>query len=229
MRATMTVAAAAFLVVTASAAVAAAQDEPAKRAPWTFQVLKGTKAVGRYDFNVVSGEGGVFADAWAYADPKAMAKPRPGRPDVRAHAELDPRGLLGKYKRWKSKGKNSALYWMAFNYEGEIKLRFENEDGAKSKVTSLGKADAVAPLEADEPFLAWLVLRDRAEREVPCVTTASTTVGKARVAKGAATAVGETWTVSGDCGAFTVVVGADGEPVEFATAERKWVRAAVPK
>lgn len=219
----------AVLAVTGAATAARAQEpEEPRREPWVFQVQKGAKVVGRYDFNLVARETGVFAIAAAYADGKALAKRKPGRPDVRAHAELDPKGLLGKYKRWKSKGKNSALYWLAFAMEGDVKIRSEKEDGQNSKVVDLGKADAVYPLEPDQPFLAWLLIRDRAEREVACVGTGSAAIGKARVAKGQA-ATGESWTVSGDCGSFTVLVDANGEPAEFAAGERKWVRVANPK
>ena len=202
--------------------------EKEKVEPWVFKALKGSKVTGRYDFSVVARESGVFAVSMSFGDAKALGRKSPGRPEVRAYAELDTKGLLGRYKRWKARGK-ASLYWMAFVFEGKAKIRFEPEDGQHSKVTELGAAADVVPLEPDQPFLAWLLVRDRAERGVACMGTSSTSVGKAQVHKEGSVDGADVWKVSGDCGTFTVSLDAAGEPRTIATDGRSWERIAPPQ
>ncbi len=204
-------------------AVGARAADREKVEPWQFKAVKGGKAAGRYDFSVVARDTGVFAVSMTYGDPKAVAKKKPGRPEVRTYAELEPSGQLGRYKRWKAKGKG-ALYWLAFVFEGKAKIRFEREDGSKAKVTELGDATEVFPLEADQPLLAWLLVRGKVEREVACMGTGSTVLGKARVRRLDGVEGGEGWKIEGDCGAFTVVVDAAGEPRSITADGRAWER-----
>ncbi len=196
--------------------------------PWQFKAAKGGKAAGRYDLSVVSGDSGVFAVSMTYADAKAVGKPKPGRPDVRTYAELDSKGFLGRYKRWKTKGK-SALYWMAFVLDGKAKIRFEMEDGQKSKVVDLGAANEIVPLEPDQPLLAWLLVRGRTEHDVACMGTTSTAPGKALVRKDNQVEGQETWKVEGDCGTFSLTLDAAGELQKVTTEGRSWERVVVPQ
>lgn len=215
------------MVVAGAVALALAGSARAgdKVEPWQFKTTRNGKAVGRYDFSVVARENGVFAVSMTYGDAKAIGKKRPGRPEVRAYAELDPKGILGRYKRWKAKGKG-ALYWMAFVLDGKARTRFEKEDGKNAKVTELGPATDVVPLEPDQPFLGWLLVRGRAEVEVACMGSSSTAIGKARVRKDGGGEGGETWRIEGDCGTFTFVVDAAGEPRSITADGHAWERTA---
>ncbi|HOU55162.1 MAG TPA: hypothetical protein PLQ97_14630 [Myxococcota bacterium] len=196
--------------------------------PWAFEVQKKGRAVGRYDCNIVADPQGIFAVAASYDGPKALKSPRPGSPAVRCHAELDPRGALGKYKRWKNVGKGGALYWFAFVVDGEVRLRHEGVGNAKPKVTSLGRGEAVRPLEEDQPVLAWVLVRDRHEGEFLCVGSRSQGIGKGivRKASGEGIEATEAWEVSGDCGSFRVEVGPDGNPQRFVAGDTVWKRMA---
>jgi hypothetical protein len=205
-------------------ATARAADKE-KVEPWQFKALKGDKVTGRYDFSVVARESGVFASSMSYGGAKALGKKSPGRPEVRAYAELDAKGHLGRFKRWKARGK-AALYWMAFLYEGKAKIRFEQEDGKHGKVTEVGEALEVVPLEADQPFLAWLLVRGLVEREVACMGTASVTLGKARVVREGSVDGADVWKVSGDCGTFTIALDAAGEPRVIKADGYSWERVA---
>ena len=211
-----------------SAVTNARAGEKDKVEPWQFKVMKGAKVTGRYDFSVVARETGVFAVSMSFGDPKALGRKIPGRPEVRAYAELDAKGLLGRYKRWKAKGK-AALYWMAFVFEGKAKIRFEREDGQNSKVTELGAATDVAPLEPDQPFLAWLLVRGRVDREIACMGIASATVGKAKIFKEGSVDGADVWKVSGDCGTFTIALDAAGEPRTITGDAHSWERVAAPQ
>jgi len=193
--------------------------------PWQFKATKGGKVIGRYDFSVVTRDNGVLAVSMSYGNAKALGMKTPGRPEVRAYAELDAKGLLGRFKRWKAKGR-AALYWLAFVYEGKAKIRFEREDGQNSKVTELGAAAEVAPLEPDQPFLAWLLVRGLVDREVACMGTSSTTVGKARVFKEGAVDGSDVWKVGGDCGTFSITMDAAGEPRTITAETYSWERVA---
>ncbi|MBP7125689.1 hypothetical protein KBD49_04915 [Myxococcota bacterium] len=198
------------------------------RKPWAFEVQKKGHPVGRYDFNAVVDSEGIFAVAASFEGTKALKASRPGSPAVRCHAELGPGGTLGKYKRWKNVGKGGALYWFAFALDGEIRLRHEGVGTAKPKVTSLGRAEGVRPLEEDQPVLAWLLVRDRHEGEFSCVGSRSQGIGKGRVRKasGDGEEAAEVWEIQGDCGSFRVEMGPGGEPVRFVAGDTVWKRMA---
>jgi len=199
--------------------------------PWVFEVQRKGRAVGRYDFNTVVDPEGIFAVAASFEGARALKSARPGSPSVRCHAELGSGGTLGKYKRWKNVGKGGALYWFAFVVEGEVRLRHEGAGNAKPKVTSLGRAEAVRPLEEDQPVLAWLLVRERREGEFSCIGSRSQGIGKGQVrrASGHGEPSGEVWEIRGDCGTFQVELGSEGEPVRFVAGDTVWTRMASPR
>jgi hypothetical protein len=207
------------LAVAASlgAGPAAAKDSES----WQFVASRGGKTAGRFDVGIVHRDGTIFATG-AYYKGEGAVKDRARRkgPAIRAYGELTGDGTLGKYKRWES-GKGGDAYWMAFVYEGKTRVRHET-GGGSGKVTDLGKSEAVFPLDPGQPQLAFLLASGgNADREVACVSASPSKLGKAKVHKGGEEDVdlpggGKAklvrWTVSGDCGSFSVYLDPEGEP-----------------
>jgi hypothetical protein len=122
---------------------------------------------------------------------------------------------------------------MAFNYEGKIKLRFENGPGDKGKVKELGAAEKVVPLDREQPQLAYLLVRDGRAGDVACAGASPGVLGKGHVARagdedvdlyGGGKATLAKWAVTGDCGEFQVYVDGQGEPVVMAAGATRYDR-----
>jgi hypothetical protein len=222
-------------------ALAAAQDDgpSASRVidkhEWSFVVSKGGKATGRLDVGYVVREDTRFMVGGSHTGAKAAqeAKRAKVKPPVRSYAELDPKGFLGRYKRWEPAGKGEK-YWYLFQYEGKLKLRHEKGVGDKGSVKDAGAAGTqLVPLEKDQPQLAWLLTSGSRPAEVECVGAHPNVRGKATVARvgeedtdlpGGQKARLTRWEIKGDCGEYTVMNDASGDPVVLACGGIRWDR-----
>lgn len=208
--------------------VSAAKDNPLVG----FAESRNGKVVGRLDATVVVKEDAAYAVSVFYAGTAAVKDGKKGKPDYRSYAELDAGGLLGKLKYWE-KAPNGEKYWMAFLFEGKVKVRHEKGPGDKGSAEELGKAEGVIPLQDGLPQLAWLRARLGQEGEFPCVSAKARKLGKATVRRvgeeevdlpGGARESLVRWTVGGDCGTASVWVDNGGSPVVMTSGDARFDR-----
>lgn len=205
--------------------------EPSDVTKWPYAVTRGGKVAGRMDVAHANRDGMTFVVTGFYPGQAAIKDRKGGKPSTRSYAELAGDGTLGKYKRWETKGKG-YLYWMAFVFDGKVKVRHERGVGDKGRVKEVGAAEAVRPLDREQPQLAWLLTGPGKPAETACVGLNPGTFGRARVALAGSEDVEvggtrrtlEKWTVSGDCGDYSVWRDARGEPVVMTSGSTRYER-----
>ncbi|MBM4395255.1 MAG: hypothetical protein FJ087_06150 [Deltaproteobacteria bacterium] len=209
-----------------------ASAEPKDVTKWPYAATRGGKVLGRLDVAFAKRDGQVYLVTGFYPGQAAVKDRKGGKPATRSYAELDPEGMLGKYKRWEVKGKG-YLYWMAFLFDGKVKVRHERGVGDKGKVKDVGEAGKVRPLDHGQPQLAWLLTGAGKPAEIDCVGVNPGAFGKARVEKGGEEPVELTgggkaslqrWEVGGDCGEYLVWTDGKGEPVVMETGGVRYER-----
>jgi len=203
------------------------EEEPTR---YYFAVVGGGKVTGRVDVGLVKRDNQVFLVSGFFPGSWAIKNPGSGKPTRRAYAELENDGTLGKYKRWDNRGKGYR-YWMAFVFEGKVKIRYEKGVGDKGRVKDVAEATAVRPLDTSRPELAWLLLG--LDKETQCVGVNPQAFGKARVEKTGEEGVQlldgrkltlTHWRVTGDCGNYDVFTNAKGEPVVIQAQKLRYER-----
>lgn len=145
-----------------------------------FQVIdRDMKQVGRYEFNQVVREEGVFATSRFFKGAAPAKARKKEAPSVRSYLEMAPDRTFAKYTRWESQGINVREFKI-FRYQKDVRMR--DALGSKAGVSVLGKWQPLFLVEEDQPHTAAMIVdRTVPERTFACINTTLGKIGQATV------------------------------------------------
>jgi|GEM_PF-1213088 len=137
------------------------------------------KTVGRYEFNQVVREEGVFATSRYFKGAASAKSKKKEAPAVRSYLEMAPDRTFAKYTRWESQGINVREFKI-FRYQKDVRMR--DALGSKAGVSVLGKWQPVFLVEEDQPHTAAMIVdRNVPEKTFACINTTLGKIGQATV------------------------------------------------